>query len=58
MGTSILKKAAGFLRKKGKYAAVLACVLAVSAAGYRMVLPGFTLERELVCGLEEHAPAG
>ena len=54
MGTSILKKAAGFLRKKGKYAAVLACVLAVSAAGYRMVLPGFTLERELVCGLEEH----
>ena len=54
MGTSILKKAASFLRKKGKYAAVLACVLAVFAAGYRMVLPGFTLERELVCGLEEH----
>ncbi len=54
MGTSILKKAAGFLRKKGKYAAALACVVAVSAAGYRAVLPGFTLERELVCGLEEH----
>ena len=54
MGTSILKKASGFLRKKGKYAAVLAGVLAVTTAGYRMALPGFTLERELVCGLEEH----
>ena len=54
MGTSILEKASGFLRKKGKYAAVLAGVLAVTTAGYRMALPGFTLERELVCGLEEH----
>ena len=54
MGTSILEKASGFLRKKGKYAVVLIGVLAVTAAGYRMALPGFTLERELVCGLEEH----
>ena len=54
MGTSILKRASGFLRGKGKYAVALAGVLAVTAAGYRMALPGFTLERELVCGLEEH----
>ena len=26
----------------------------MTTAGYRMALPGFTLERELVCGLEEH----
>ena len=54
MGTSILKKASGFLRRKGKYAAALAGVLAVTAAGYQMALPGFTLEREIICGLEEH----
>ena len=54
MGTSIFEKASGFLRGKGKYAVALTGVLAVTAAGWRMALPGFTLERELVCGLEEH----
>ena len=39
---------------KGKYAVVLTGMLAVTAVGCRMALPGFTLERELVCGLEEH----
>ena len=54
MGTSIFEKMSGFLRGKGKYAVVLTGMLAVTAVGCRMALPGFTLERELVCGLEEH----
>ena len=54
MESSILKKAARFLKGRKKYAVAMMGVLAATAVGFETARPALTLEREVYCGLEEH----
>ena len=52
MESSILKKAARFLKGRKKYAVAMMGVLAATAVGFETARPALTLEREVYCGLE------
>ena len=54
MESSILKKAAKFLKGRKKYSVAIMGVLAATAVGFETARPALTLEREVYCGLEEH----